>query len=82
MRTLAQIGQQSSLTITLSSLNVDIYCVSKTRIQDSSAVPQITCPNSDNRYFLRLSGDDTAAAAGRAGVGFALSNKAQKALID
>ena len=46
LRSLAQIGQQASLAITLSSLNVDICCVSETRIQDSSAVLQLSCPNS------------------------------------
>ena len=81
VRTLAQIGQKASLAITLSSLNVDICCVSETRIQDSSAVLQLSCPNSDE-YFLRLSGDNAAAAAGRAGVGFALSSRAHKALIE
>ena len=44
VRTLAQIGQQASLAITLSSLNVDICRVSETRIQDSSAVLQLSCP--------------------------------------
>ena len=82
VRTSTQIVHQASLAITLSSLNVDICCVSETRIQDSSAVLQLSCPNSDNKYFLRLSGDDAAAAAGRAGVGFALSSRAHKALID
>ena len=82
MRTLAQIGQQASLAITLSSLNVDICCVSETRIQDSSAVLQLSFPKSDNKYFLRLSGDDAAAAAGHAGVGFALGSREHKAPID
>ena len=82
VHTSTQIGQQTSLGITLSSLNVDICCVSETRIQDSSAVLQFSCPNSDNKYFLRLSGDDAAVATGRAGVGFALSSRAHKALID
>ena len=48
-RILAQIGQQASLTITLSSPNVDICCVSETQIQDSSAVLQLSCHNSDNK---------------------------------
>ena len=80
--TLAQIGQQASLANTLSSMNVDTCCVSETRIQDSSIVLQLSCPNSGNKYFLRPSGDDAAAAAGRAGVDFSLSNRAHKALID
>ena len=46
------------------------------------SVPQLSCPNSDNKYFLGLSRDDAAAAAGRAGVGFTLSSRAYKALID
>ena len=79
MRTLAQIGQQASLAITFSSLSVHICCVSQTRIQDSSAVLQLSCSNSDNKYFFRLSGDDAAATAGRAGVDFALSSRAHKA---
>ena len=65
VRTLAQIGQQASLAITLSSLNVVIYCVWETQIQDSSAVLQLSCLNT----------------AGRTGVGFTLSNRAYKALI-
>ena len=82
MRTLTQIGQRASLAITHSSLNLDICCVSKTRIQDSFAVLQLSCPNSDNKYFLRLSGDDAVAAAGRADVSFAHSSWAHKSLID
>ena len=82
MRTVVQVGQQASLAITLSTLNVDICCVSETRIQDSSAVLQLSCPNSDNKYFLRLSRDDAAAAASRARVGFALSSRAHNARID
>ena len=82
MRTLAPIGQQASLAITLSSINVDIYCVSETRIQDPSAVLQLSCPNLDNKYFLKLSGDGTAAVTGRAGVGFPLNSSTQKSFID
>ena len=68
VRTLAQIGQQASLAITLSSLNVDICCFSETLIQDSSTVRQLSYPNSGTRYSLRLSGDDTVEAPGRASV--------------
>ena len=38
VRTLAKIGQQASLAITLGTLNIDICCVSETRIQDFSTV--------------------------------------------
>ena len=44
VRTLIQIGQQASLVMTLASLNLDICCISETRIQDPSTVLRLTCP--------------------------------------
>ena len=51
VRTLAKIGQQASLEITLDTLNIDICCVSETRIQDFSTVVQLSCPNSTKKFF-------------------------------
>ena len=82
VRTLAKIGQQASLAITLDTLRVDICCVSETRIQDFSTVVHLSCPNSTEKFFLHLSGDDTAAAVGSAGVGIALSNRTEMVLLD
>ena len=81
IRTLVQIGQQVSLAITQDSPNADICCVSETWFLNSSAVLQ-RCWNSDNKCFLILSLEDTAEAAGFAGDGFVLSNRAQRAFID
>ena len=75
VRTLAKIGQQASLAITLDTLNIDICCVSETRIQDFSTVVQLSCSNSTKKFLLHLLGDDTASAVGRAGVGTALSDR-------
>ena len=54
VRTLAKIGQQASLAVTLDTLNIDICCVSETRIQDFSTVVQLSCPNSTKNIFFRI----------------------------
>lgn len=85
VRTLLQVGQQASLAQTLFSLKVDVCCVSETRIQDPSTVIQISPPgwsSTSPAYSLRVSGDSAARSRGQAGVGIALSRKAEGALLD
>ena len=79
VRTLAKIGHHVSLAITLNTLNIDICCVSETRIQNFSIVVQLSCLNSTRKFFLYLSGDDTAAAVG---VGIGLSNRVEMTLLN
>ena len=81
MRTLLQSGQQLALACTLGSLSIDVCCVSETRIQDPSIVLRLKSPTS-SPFHLRLSGDAAASASGLAGVGIALSSKAEAALLD
>jgi hypothetical protein len=83
VRTLARVGQQAALSRTLETLAIDICCLSETRIQDSSSVIRLTSPaNSERTFHLRLSGDTEAMASGQAGVGIALSERAEAALLD
>ena len=82
VRTLKQAGQQAALARSLDSLGVDICCVSETRIQDSSTIMELTAPALSSRFRLRTSGDTEAAAAGYAGVGIVLSDRAERALRD
>ena len=85
VRTLSQIGQQAALAETLFSLNIDVCGVSETRIQDSGTIIYLkppSQPSSSEPFSLRLSGDSEASARGQAGVGIALSRKAENALLD
>ncbi|TNN04779.1 polyprotein, partial [Schistosoma japonicum] len=85
VRTLYQIGQQASLAMILESRSIDICCISETRIQDPSTVIRLTSPCENKepaRFTLRVSGDPTATTRGLAGVGIALSLKAEQALLD
>ncbi|KAK4474221.1 hypothetical protein MN116_000067 [Schistosoma mekongi] len=85
VRTLCQVGQQASLARTLESRSIDVCCVSETRIQDPSVIIHLTSPSQKeqpSRYTLRLSDDSTATSRGLAGVGIALSMKAEQALLD
>ncbi|VDP71023.1 unnamed protein product, partial [Schistosoma curassoni] len=85
VRTLCQISQQASLTRTLESRTIGVCCVSETRIQDPSVVIHLTSPRQNGgptRYTLRVSGDPTASSRGVAGVGIALSMRAEQALLE
>ena len=84
VRTLCQIGQQAALACTLETFNIDICCVSETRIQDPTSIITLRSPDptSNSRYFLRVSGDSAASSRGLAGVGVALSARAEMALLD
>ena len=82
VRTLKQAGQQAAFARTLDSLNIDVCCVSETRIQDSSTVIELNAPAVSSTFRLRTSGDAEAAAAGYAGVGVVLSERAEKCLRD
>ena len=84
VRTLMHIRQQIGLAMSLEGLNVDVCCLSETRIQDSSEVLQIRSPSvaSKSLFHVRLSGDPVASSSGLAGVGVALSARAEAALID
>ncbi|CAH8518466.1 unnamed protein product [Schistosoma haematobium] len=84
VRTFMQVGQQIGLTMSLKSLNIDVCCLSETRIQDSGEVLQIRSSSvtSKSLFYVRLSGDPVASSSGLAGVGVALSTRAEAALID
>ncbi|TNN14726.1 acyl- :glycerol-3-phosphate acyltransferase, partial [Schistosoma japonicum] len=75
----------SSSTKTLESRMIDVCCVSETRIQDPSVVIHLTSPRQNGeatKYTLRLSGDSIASSRGLAGVGIALSMRAEQALLE
>ncbi|CAH8650188.1 unnamed protein product [Schistosoma margrebowiei] len=85
VRTLCQIGQQASLARTLESRVIDVCRVSETRIQDPSSVIHLTspCQNKEpTRFTLRVSGSRDSASRGLAGVGIALSPRAELALLE
>ncbi|CAI2737966.1 unnamed protein product [Dicrocoelium dendriticum] len=83
VRTLLQIGQPASLARTLESLAIDVCCLSETRLRGPSTVDKLFAPTTlETTYYLRLSDDMEAAAAGLASVGIVLSNKAEAALLD
>ncbi|CAH8490480.1 unnamed protein product [Dicrocoelium dendriticum] len=80
---LGRIGQQAGVARTLETLGIDICCLTETRLQDSNSVYQLVSPlHPRTRFHLRLSGDAESAASGQAGVGIALSARAETALID
>ncbi|CAI2730672.1 unnamed protein product [Schistosoma spindalis] len=84
VRTLMQVGQQIGLAMSLESLNIDVCCLSETRIQDSGEVLQIRSPSvaPKSLVYMCLSGDPVASSSGLAGVGVALSSRDEAALID
>ncbi|CAH8510864.1 unnamed protein product [Schistosoma intercalatum] len=84
VRTLMQVGQQIGLASSSESLNIDVCCLSETRIQDSGEVLQIrsTSVTSKSLLYVRLSGDPVASSSGLAGVGVALSARAEAELVD
>ncbi|KAA3676475.1 uncharacterized protein DEA37_0004434 [Paragonimus westermani] len=85
VRTLRQIGQQAALASTVSSLELDVCCVSETRVYDSSTVIHLSSPLDScrsKRFCLRVSGDAEAESRGQAGVGIALSSRAEQGLLD
>ncbi|KER28018.1 hypothetical protein T265_05064 [Opisthorchis viverrini] len=82
VRTLKQAGQQVALARTLDSPCIDVCCLSETRTQDASTVIELTAPSLSSRFRLRTSGDAEAAAAGYAGVGIVLSERAKASLLD
>ena len=82
VRTLKPIGQQIALAQSLNSLHIDVCCISETRIQDASSVLVLSTPNDPSRFYLRTSGDPEAAASGSAGVGVALSRRAEDSLVE
>ncbi|VDP94945.1 unnamed protein product, partial [Echinostoma caproni] len=78
VRTLMHIGQQAGLARTLETLTIDVCCIQETRIQDSSFIIRLKSPSNPSvKFHLRLSGDPEAAASGLAGVGVALSERAE-----
>ncbi|VDP38089.1 unnamed protein product, partial [Schistosoma margrebowiei] len=82
---MCQIEQQAYLARTLESRAIDVCCVSETRIQDPSSVIHLTspCQNKEpTRFTLRVSGSPDSASRGLAGVGIALSPRAELALLD
>ncbi|CAH8506234.1 unnamed protein product [Schistosoma intercalatum] len=84
VRTFMQVGQQIRLVMSLESLNINICCLSETRIQDSGEVLQIRSSSvaSKSLFYVRLSGNPVAYSFGLAGIGVALSARAEAALID
>lgn len=83
VRTLQRIGQQASLARTLESLGVDICCLQETRLPDPSCVTHLVSPADDKKvFYLRLSNDPELSTSGQAGVGIALSGRAEQALLE
>ncbi|CAH8600719.1 unnamed protein product [Schistosoma mattheei] len=84
VHTFMQVGQQIGLAMSLESLNIDVCCLSETHIQDSGEALQIRSPSvaSKSLFYVRLSGDPVASSSGLAGVGVALSARAEAALVD
>ncbi|CAH8447460.1 unnamed protein product [Schistosoma margrebowiei] len=70
--------------MSLESLHIDFCRLSETRIQNSGEVLQIrsTSVTSKSLSYMSLSGDPVASLSGFAGVGVALSARAEAALID
>ncbi|CAI2725590.1 unnamed protein product [Schistosoma spindalis] len=83
VRTLMQVGQQMELAMSLESLNIDVCCLSETLIQDSGEVLQVRSPfvASKSLFCVHLFGDPVASSSGLAGVGVALSARAEAALV-
>ncbi|CAH8671779.1 unnamed protein product [Schistosoma haematobium] len=84
VRTLMQVRQQIGLAMSLESLNIEVCCLSQTRIQDSGEVLQIRSPSvaCKSLFYVRLSGDAMASSSGLADIGVALTARAEAALID
>ncbi|GAA53699.1 polyprotein, partial [Clonorchis sinensis] len=82
VRSLKQAGQQVALARTLDSLCIDLSCLSETRTQDTSTVIELTAPSPSSISRLRISDDAEAAAAGFAGVGIVLNERAEASLLD
>jgi hypothetical protein len=68
----------------MNGLNVDICCLSETRLYDSSVISQLDTQsaNRQTKYYLRCSGDPTASSSGVAGMGISLSQRAETALLE
>ena len=81
VRTLRQLGQQAALATTLDKMNISVCCVSETKIYDTSRI-LLTSPAVSEKFWLRCSGDPTAAALGQAGVGIVLNSKAEGSLLE
>ncbi|VDP70224.1 unnamed protein product [Schistosoma curassoni] len=84
VRTLMQVGQQMGLAVSLQSLNINVCCLSDTRVQDSGEVLQICSPSvaSKSLFYVRLPRYLVTSSSGLAGVGVALSARAEAVLID
>ncbi|VDP48923.1 unnamed protein product [Schistosoma margrebowiei] len=84
VRTLMQVGQQIELAMSFESRNIDVCCLSETRIQDSGEILQIRSSSValKSLFYVRLSGDSVASSSGLAGVSVALSARAEAVLID
>lgn len=70
--------------MSLESFNIDICCLSKTRMQNSSVVPQIRSPSlaSNCLFHVHLSGYHMKYLSGIVDFGIALRVKAEAAPID
>lgn len=79
IHTLMQIVEQMGLATSLESLNVDVYCLYDIHIFDSNEVLQI---GSLSVFCVQLSEDAEASLFRFAGVGIALSARAEAALIN
>ncbi|KAA3672338.1 uncharacterized protein DEA37_0010944 [Paragonimus westermani] len=76
---------QAALASTLSSLELEVCCVSDTRVYDSSTVINLSSPLDScrsKRFCFRVSGEAEAESHGRAAVGIALSSPAEQCLLD
>ncbi|VDP89460.1 unnamed protein product [Schistosoma mattheei] len=84
VRILMQVGQQIGLAMSLESFNIGVCCIYETRIQDSGEVLQSRSPSVASKilFYMRLSGDPVASSSGLAGVGVAVSARAEAVLIN
>ena len=77
-----QPAQQLALATTMDTLNMDVCCLSETRLRDTASTTQLFSPTSKRMYFLHCSNDAVSETSGQAGVGIALSHQAKSSLID
>ncbi|GAA47488.1 hypothetical protein CLF_100425 [Clonorchis sinensis] len=69
VRILKQVGKQAARALTMDSLDINLWCVSETRIQDVSTVVELATLSFSTPLWLRTSGGPEAAAVGCARVG-------------
>lgn len=76
-------GQQSTFARTLETFKVGACCVSQTRIHDPTSVTSVRGPATVSflGFILRVSDDPVSSTCGQAGVGIAVSIRAERTLL-